>query len=83
MMKPEILVEDVLADGEWHTIKEILSFMGACTVTSPTKTALLLKFLEEYELVEIKDGKVRLNPEVKKFVDEVKKIGVEINARNI
>lgn len=62
-------VVDVLNDGKWHLITEI---MGKCNL-SMTEVKSVLRFLLEYEFVEISmDGrKVKIATSLQKFLLKV------------
>lgn len=65
-------VLEILEDGKFHSLKEVMSKTGA----KPLTLFYVLNFMEHYEFVEIdrSAGTVRLWSGMKIFLDELKKL---------
>ena len=61
---------ELLSDGEWHHVKELLS----ATHAKPIRLLTCINFLIHHDFIQInrKEGKIKLLPQIKDFLDEFK-----------
>lgn len=62
-------VLEVLRDGEWHPIREVMASLGLDAL----RVLLVLSFLEKFNFVEIdrKTGRVKLWVGIQEFLEEI------------
>ncbi|MGQ9566185.1 MAG: hypothetical protein ACUVT5_06545 [Candidatus Bathyarchaeales archaeon] len=68
--KVDVLFE-VLRDGEWHSLNEIISKTGM----DKEKTKLIVSFLEEFDFIRMdrEKKKVRLDVLTRRFLEKIEK----------
>ena len=64
---------EMISDGEWHTIKEVLSV----TYETPLKVLTCINFLAHHDFIQVDraEGKIKLLPSVKEMLDMLKELG--------
>ena len=60
------LVANALENGEWHELDKIFE---KCKL-SEVKVKKILKFLEQYDFIEINGRKMRVSTSLQKFLEE-------------
>ncbi len=60
------LVANALENGEWHELDKIFE---KCKL-SEVKVKKILKFLEEYDFIEINGRKMRVSTSLQRFLEE-------------
>lgn len=55
-----------LADNEWHQLNEIQEKLGI----PQEKLTLIVNFLEKYDFVTCREGKVKINQQLKSLIKE-------------
>ena len=62
----------MLSDGNWHSIKEMLEYLG----DSEVKTVMAIMFLWRFGFVDVDENKnqVKLSPPMFKFMSETEAI---------
>ena len=63
----------LLKDGNWHDLEEIVEKAEIPKV----KTEMVLRFLNEYDFIQIKDLKVKIKPSILEFFNEIQRIEKE------
>lgn len=63
---------ELLSNGEWHYVKDILSI----THEKPIRVLSCVNFLIHQDFIQIDriEGKIKLLPSMKEFLDELKKV---------
>jgi len=61
-----------LTDRSWHSIKEVLEYLG----DSEVKTVMIIKFLLRFGFVDLSknENQVKLSPPMFKFMSEIEEI---------
>lgn len=62
------LVANALENGEWHELDKIFE---KCKL-SEVKVKKILKFLEEYDFIEINGRKMRVSTSLQRFLEETR-----------
>jgi len=60
------LVAEALKNGEWHELDKIFE---KCKL-SEVEVKRILKFLEEYDFIEINGQKIRVSTSLQRFLEE-------------
>jgi hypothetical protein len=65
---------NMLSDGSWHSIKEVLEHSGC----SEVKTVMIIKFLSRFGFAHLSknEKQVKLSPPMFKFMSEIEAIEV-------
>lgn len=61
---------EILTDGKWHAINELISIANG----TPIEVLLCLKLLEHYHFIWIRKDEVQLWGSIKDFLKEIKKL---------
>jgi DNA-binding transcriptional regulator/RsmH inhibitor MraZ len=68
----------VLKDGEWHNIAEVMKEVAIPQI----KLEKIVSFLQEYSFIQLtNDGRVRIQPSIRQFLEEIQRLEKEEQAK--
>ena len=68
----------LLLDGNWHTLNKVSEALE----TDIAKLEKIAKFLEEFDFIEFKAPRLRITPETKKLLEEIKNLNRKTALQN-